>query len=340
MSLVIVTGAGGFLGKRLTKTLLKNGHKVIGLARGNYPELEELGVTMYQCDLADKQSIERAFKLINKENQSEVDAIFHTASKVAMWGKWEDFYNTNFIGTKNLVEIAKEYKIKNMIYTSTPSVVFEWDDIENGDESLPYAKDSKSLYAKSKALAEKYVLSQINDDFKACALRPHLIFGEGDQNMIPRLIEAAKKGRLKQVGDGKNKVDVVYIENAVSAHIKAYNALKNSKANGKAYFIGQGPVELWPFINEILAKHDLPPITKKISFSKAYRIGEIIEWVLKLLRIFNIHPPMSRFVALQLAKSHYFNHEQAHKDLGYRPEISVKDALERSFGKTDGSIHS
>jgi nucleoside-diphosphate-sugar epimerase len=259
------------------------------------------------------------------------DAFFHTASKVAMWGKVEDFDETNFLGTKNALNACKENSIKHFIYTSTPSVVFSDHSLSGVDESTPYPEKSYSRYGASKAKAEKWVIEQDGTAIKTVALRPHLIFGPRDKNLIPRLVQAAKKKKLKIIGEGSNKVDVLYVENAADAHIKAWHALQKRPelVGGQAYFIGQGPVVLWDFINDILAKNDLPPVQRKISFEKAFKIGAIIEKGAELFRVYNWHPPMTRFVALQLSKDHYFDHKKATDDLGWTPKVSLKEALSR-----------
>ena len=157
------------------------------------------------------------------------------------------------------------------------------------------------------------------------SLRPHLIFGPGDQNLIPRIIQSALKGQLKKVGDGKNLVDVIYIDNAVSAHLKAFSHLDiNSNVSGKTYFVGQEkPVILWEFINQILKLNEIDTITKKINFKTAYFLGLCLESVYHLLKI-KKEPRMTRFVALQLSKAHYFNHDRAKKDL---PRYTIRGEI-------------
>ncbi|PIK15452.1 NAD-dependent epimerase/dehydratase family protein [Halobacteriovorax sp. JY17] len=320
---ILVTGAGGFLGFYIARDLKELGHRVYNFSRSHHRDLDQLEITTRIGNLNNPKSIENALE--------DIDAVFHVAGKVAMWGKWDDFYQTNTIGTKNLVEACKKKGIKKLIYTSTPSVVFGEGDLLGQDETLNYPKKYLSLYAKSKMLAEKYVLDQNSESFLTCSLRPHLIFGPRDKNIIPRLIEASKKNKLKIVGDGENLVDIIYVENAAKAHIQAFEKLTvNSKVAGSSYFIAQErPVKLWDFINQILQINGQSPITKKIPTNTAYRIGAIIEFFLKLFRVWNIHPPMTRFVALQLGKSHYFSHKKAQADFNYSPSISIEEAIEK-----------
>lgn len=322
---VLITGATGFLGLQLATDLKKKGYEVYNFSRTHSLDLEKINVQTIKGDLSKIEDIRRTLE------SYEFEAIFHVASKVGMWGKWEDFYNVNVLGAKNIFdEAAKNSSIKYFIYTSTPSVVFDHHSLINEDEKIPYAKNSLSLYAKSKILAEEYILNS-NTDLLTCALRPHLIYGKKDKNIIPRLIEARKKNKLKIIGDGENLVDVIHVENASHAHILALEELcDNARNNKKAYFIAQEkPVKLWSFINEILRRNHLPPVKKRINIKTAYYLGYMIEFFLKSFRIYNVHPPMTRFVALQLGKSHYFSHQNAHNDFNYEPLFDINESLNR-----------
>lgn len=317
-SKILVTGGGGFLGRYIINLLLKDGFDVISFSRSKYAFLDDLHVVQIQGDLQNKNDIMTALK--------GIDAVIHCASKVGMNGTYQEFYDINFLGTKNLVDCMKALKINRLIYTSTPSVVFGKDDIIFGDESLPYPNHYLTSYAQTKMLGEKYVLSNIDDSFMAVSLRPHLIFGNGDLNLIPRTIEAYKKGRIKIIGEGNNLVDVIPVENAALAHLFALKKI-DKNISGNSYFIGQGPVNLWTFINAVLAHNGLNRIEKKIPLSLAYFIGTMIEFCLKILRLHNVHPPMSRFIALQLGKSHYFNHQKSLNDLGNYHQMTIQEAI-------------
>lgn len=325
---ILVTGGGGFLGEHLIRALTKLDHEVISFSRSHYPELTKLGVKQHCGNISNLDELEKAMQGVN--------ACFHVASKVSMWGKWKDFYQTNVIGTQNIIKACKNNGVKNLIYTSSPSVVFGDHSLEGVNETTVYPEKTYSLYGKSKALAEKEALAANSDRLKVISLRPHLIFGPGDRNLIPGLIEAAENKRLKIIGKGQNKVDVLYIDNAVDAHLCALNALVNNNkdAFGKAYFIGQGPVILWDFINEILVAYKLSPITKRINFKITYFLGFLTELFYKIFNIKSEKPPMTRFVALQLAKHHYFDHKRANVLLGWNPKVSVKDGIEKLVSKS------
>lgn len=327
MKRILITGAGGFLGSHIAKLLSNdNDNKIFNLSRTHHLDLDDLGVETIRCDISKKDQVESV-------DLSSFDVIFHVAAIAGIWGKQEDFYNVNFIGTKNLVDHAKNSGVKSFIYTSTPSVVFGDSDIEFGDEKLDYPSEYYTDYARTKSLAEKYVKDHSDHEFKSVSLRPHLIWGPGDPHLIPRVIEKARLGKLKMVGEGENLVDIIFVENAARAHVKAWNALeKNPDLSGNAYFIGQErPVKLWEFINTILEKKNIRPVSGYVSFQTAFYIGWLLEILYRIFGIYKPEPPMTRFVALQLAKSHYFSHEKAREEIGYNPEISIEEGLERTF---------
>jgi len=317
---ILVTGGGGFLGRHLVKMLIERGHQVESFSRSRHPILDRLKVKSISGDLKNYSQVLNAME--------GKDAVFHVASKVGMWGSWKDFYEINVLGTQNILKACKEANVPYLVYTSTPSVVFNKKDITGGNENLSYSKKPLNNYQKSKIMAEKLVLFQ--KDIKSIALRPHLIFGEDDPHIIPKIVERAKAGKLSKIGDGQNLVDVTYVENAAHAHILALEKLMtNPKVCGNAYFIGQeNPVNLWDFINSILSINNAPIVKKNISLKLAYFLGKVLE---KIYKIFGIKkdPPMTSFVALQMGTSHYFSHENARIDLGYYPLVSLYQAMER-----------
>ncbi|MFX3675651.1 MAG: NAD-dependent epimerase/dehydratase family protein [bacterium] len=327
MEKILVTGAGGFLGRYIVKILISKGYRVHGLGRSIHEDLVQRGVVWHQCDIRDAKAVQNATK--------GVDAVIHCASKIAMWGDWNDFVSINIHGTQNIINACLENKIQKLVYTSTPSVVFGRESIQGGDERLDYPKDSVSRYGRSKAMAEKNVLAVDQTKLYTCALRPHLIFGPGDDHLVPRLVEAAKKNRLKIIGDGENEVDVIAVENAAVAHVQALENLgEGSRVNGQAYFIAQDePVKLWQFTNTLLKLHGQNPLDKSVSFPLAYFIGACFEFLAKVFRIKKDNLPMTRFVAMQLAKSHWFRHDKARDHFQYEPRLSTEQALEQ-YGKS------
>ncbi len=325
---VLITGAGGFLGSYIARDLLATGkYEIFSFSRGLYPELSTMGVKQIQGNLKNASDVELATK--------GIDAVIHTASKVGMGGNLKEFFSTNVLGTRNIINACLKNKVPKCVYTSTPSVAFGHDNLCGVGEETPYPPSYLSYYAATKSQAEQEMLMANSPDFSTVAIRPHLIFGPGDKNLVPRVVKASRSGRLKIIGTGENLVDVSYVENVSRIHVLALEKLSpQSEIAGKAYFFGQGPIKLWDFTNEILIRSGLSPLTKKIPLKVAYFLGMVVECALKFLSLLGIrveNPPMTRFVALQLGCSHYFNHSRLEKDFNPGPMISIEEGLDRMF---------
>lgn len=324
----LVTGGGGFLGRAIVVQLLARGDQVRSLGRGAYPELTALGVEVVRGDLRDRETVQAAC--------SGMDCVFHVAAIAGIGGPWARFYEANVVGTENVIAACRAQRVPRLIYTSSPSVTFAGRDQCGVTEAeavpdLAWLAAHNCHYSRSKAMAEAQVLAANDERLATCALRPHLIWGPRDQHLIPRLIARAQSGRLKRVGDGSNKVDIIYVENAATAHLQAADALTptESPVRGKAYFLSQGePVNCWQWIDEVLALANLPPVRKSISFRAAYGIGRICEAVYTAVRT-EREPPMSRFLACQLASSHWFDISAARQDFGYVSRVSTAEGMRR-----------
>ena len=318
---ILVTGGGGFLGGAIVDMLLKRGDIVSSFSRGTYPALEKAGVNQIQGDLSNPEDVHTAVK--------GMDIVFHVAARPGVWGKFSDYYNTNTVGTKNIVDACLAHGVKRLIHTSSPSVVFTAGDMEGADESVPYATTFHTHYVKTKKLAEDYVLGAVKDKgLQAVILRPHLIWGPKDNNLVPRVIQRAKK--LVKVGKRDNLVDTIYIENAALAHILADEKLsENPSLSGRVYFITQDdPIPMWDMINGILNAAGLKPITRSLPHRVVWMIGAVLEGIYTVLRLPG-EPKMTRFVADELATAHWFDISAAKNDLGYQPLISTQEGLKR-----------
>ncbi len=316
----LVTGGGGFVGKAIVKRLLDLGIDTQVVGRHRYPEVEKAGAKCLLGDISDPLTMARATK--------GVDIVFHIAALAGIWGPWKDYYRTNVLGTENVIESCQTNGVTMLVYTSTPSVVFNGKDILGADEHLEYSKKPLCHYATSKILAEKKVLDANSVALKTCALRPHLIWGPGDPHLLPRLLASGKKKQLKIVGNARNLVDITYIDNVAHAHILAADNLGGKgTASGQAYFISQGePVNLWDWINALFGEMAIDQLHTCIPRPLAYAVGGISELLYTVCRCKN-EPRMTRFVAEQLAKSHFFSIEKARKDLGYEPLVSIEEGL-------------
>ena len=317
-----VTGGGGFVGSAIVRHLADKGIEVAVFGRNHYPSLEKLDVRQFKGDILDSDCLIRSMQ--------GYDTVFHVAAKAGIWGPRHEFEQINITGTRNVLGACFANGVKSLVYTSTPSVVFNHRDIKGINESSPYAKRFLCYYASSKAVAEQMVLAGNSDMLKTCAIRPHLVWGPGDPHLVPRLLERGKSRKLKIVGAGSNMVDISYIDNVADAHIlAAQNLDSHATAAGNAYFISQGePVNLWKWINTLFAKLSIPPVRKRIGTRSAYMLGTLLEGIFMLFKL-GSEPPMTRFLAEQLALSHWFSITRARRDLGYEPNISTEEGLER-----------
>ncbi len=312
----LVTGAGGFLGGAIARALWRRGDTVHTLQRGRYERLQQPGMINFQGDIAIAERVSQAAE--------GCDIIFHVAARAGVWGDYQDYYRSNVQGTENVLRACRQQQIGRLIYTSSPSVVFDGTDDEGVDESAPYSHHMMTHYQRTKAEAERLVLAANSTALATVALRPHLLWGPGDTQLLPRIIKRARTGRLRLVNAPGKLMDAVYIDNAVDAHVLAAEALACGAAcAGKTYFIGNGePVAMASLINAMLQAAGLDPVTKTINPRLLYGIGAVTEGFYALFRI-QQEPFMTRFIARQLACSHWYDLGAAARDLGYTPRVSM-----------------
>jgi nucleoside-diphosphate-sugar epimerase len=322
MKKVLITGGGGFVGKAIVRQLRARNLDCLVLGRHLYPEVQAMGAMCRQGNICDLDFV--------TECCQGVDTVFHVAALAGIWGRWQEYSAINVLGTENVLAGCRATGVSRLIYTSTPSVVFNQYSIRNGNEELPYADHFLCHYARSKVMAEQLVLAASKDQLRTCAIRPHLVWGPGDPHLIPRLIERGRSGQLRQVGAGDNLVDISYVDNVAHAHLLAADNLAGpGTASGRAYFISQGkPVNLWQWIGELFSRLDIAPVRGKISYPMAYGIGALLEGAYHLTGR-QEEPRMTRFLAQQLAKSHYFSIARAMDELGYRPLVTTEQGMER-----------
>ena len=257
----VVTGGGGFVGGGICRRLRDLGHDVTAIGRRPHEELAAEGIRTAIQDLTAPTARSFLAALF-----AGVECVFHTAAHVKMWGPREAFIRGNVTATNNVIAACREAGVAKLVFTSSPSVVAADHDLRGVDESQPYPPSFKAFYPETKAAAELAVLENHGHSLKTIALRPHLIFGPGDTNLVPTILKRARAGRLVQVGDGTNLVDLTFIDDCVSAHVLAANVLdERPAAGGRAYFISQGsPVRLWQWIGRVLALHDAPPVRRRL----------------------------------------------------------------------------
>ena len=321
---ILVTGGGGFLGQALCRGLVERGHDVTSFSRSRHAALDPLGVAQVQGDLADRDAVAAAAR--------GMDAVFHNAAKAGAWGPYDDYHRANVVGTQNVIAACRANGIGRLVYTSTPSVTHRaTHPVEGGSaDTVPYGAGFKAPYAATKLVAEQAVLAANDAALATVALRPRLIWGPGDTQILPRLVERAKAGRLRIVGNGDNKVDTTYIDNAAQAHFDAFDHLAaGAPCAGRAYFISNGePMPMRELLNALLDAAGAPRVDKTLPFGAAYAIGVACEGLWRVLPLRG-EPPMTRFLAEQLATAHWYSMAPATRDFGYVPRVSMAEGLQR-----------
>ncbi|GAB2629451.1 2-alkyl-3-oxoalkanoate reductase [Novilysobacter erysipheiresistens] len=321
---ILVTGGGGFLGQALCRGLRERGHEVVSFNRGHYPTLDALGVAQMQGDLADRDVVIHA--------ATGCEAIFHNAAKAGAWGAFEGYHRANVLGTRHVLDACRANRIGKLVYTSTPSVTHRATrPVEGGSaDDVPYGEGFKAPYATTKTIAEKEVLAANDATLATVALRPRLIWGPGDNQLLPRLVERARAGRLRLIGDGDNLVDTTYIDNAAQAHFDAFDALRpGATCAGRAYFISNGePRTMRDTLDGLLAAAGAPAVDKTLPFGAAYAIGAVCEGLWSVLPLKG-EPPLTRFLVEQLVTAHWYDMGPARRDFGYVPRVGFDEGLVR-----------
>lgn len=316
---VLVTGGGGFLGAAICRQLVARGDRVRSLARGDYPALRALGVETIRGDAADPDAIDRSV--------AGCDLVIHTAAKAGVWGDEGEYFRSNVLATQAVLGACRRHGVGRLVFTSSPSVVAGGVPLRGVDEAAPYPAHYLASYPRTKAIAERAVRAANDGELRTVCLRPHLILGPGDPHLVPRLVDRARKGRLRLLGDGQNRIDVTYVEDAAQAHLRAADALErpDAVAAGRVYFISQGqPVALAELLDRILAEVGLPPVRRSIPPALGYALGAVAEGLFRALPLPG-EPPLTRFVAEELSSDHFFDISAARRDLGYTPSVSVEE---------------
>jgi nucleoside-diphosphate-sugar epimerase len=317
---VLVTGAGSLLLGGIAQQLASRGDEVVCFQRREN-ETTHSNITTFAGDIRDRGAASEA--------ASGCDAIIHGAARVGVMGSWEDFYSTNVDGTTNVLRAAEEHHITRLVYVSTPSVAHVGRSIE-GDVATPATTGRKrTFYAESKAIAEILALQANSAELGVVALRPHLVWGPGDTQLVGRIVDRARQGRLVMVGSGNALVDSTYIDNAISAHSAALDAIApGARCSGKAYVISNGEPRT---VNELMSRICLAAgvefSPKHVPAVIARSIGSVVERIWPLIR--KDEPPITRFVAEQLGTAHWFDQRPAQEDLNWKPQVSLDEGFAR-----------
>jgi len=313
---ILLTGGTGFLGRHTAQLLLGQGHAVRLMGRdfAACAGLAAAGAEPFPADLRDPAAVDAAC--------AGVDAVVHAGALSAPWGPAADFHAVNVAGTAALLAACRRHGVARLVHISSPAVIFDGGDVRGATEAAPYPRRLSSAYARSKRRAELLVRAA---GLPAVILRPKAIFGPGDTALLPRVIAAARRGRLPQIGDGRNLVDLTYVENV--AHAIGL-ALASPAAAGRTYHITNGEhVPLWALIRDVLARLGLRSRLPAVSLAAMLALATALEAAARVTRR---EPPLTRYTVGVLARTQTYDIAAARRDLGYAPLVSVADGVERT----------
>ena len=320
----LVTGGGGFVGRKLVGALVERGDQVIVAEPFGEPFRSD--IRFEKVDIRDTPAMTALCQ--------GVTTIFHNASLVhTKHNRVEDVWSVNLGGARSVLRAAWAARVQKLVYVSTASAVYEGEDIENGNESLPYARKSQAPYADSKITAEREILAANGQrGVLTCAIRPHVIFGPGDRRLIPAIVQRASQGKLRlSVGVNNTKLsDFTYVDNLIDALLLADERLSaGSPVAGQAYFITNGePTPFWDFVRKVLAELGLPKIIGAVPYPIAYAAAAIKEGIDTLRGgTLNAEDGMSRFAVRYMVRHHYFDIAKARRDLGYVPRVTLDEGI-------------
>ena len=318
---VLVTGTGSLLLGGVASELLRRGDEVVCLQRRPAAFMGHQNAHEVLADICNSDAVALAAK--------GCDAIIHGAARVGVVGSQKEFYDTNVLGTENILRAAEQQSISRLVFVSTPSVAHTGASLVGAPAGRAEIGRSRSYYAESKAIAERTVLNARNSQLAVVAIRPHLVWGPGDTQLVGRIVERAKSGRLAVVGTGNALVDSTYIDNAISAHIAALDALHiGSACDGKAYVVSNGePRTVNELMRSMCESAGVPFEPRHLSLTLGIRLGALVERLWPLMQ--SSEPPITRFIAEQLGTAHWFDQRVVHNDLKWAPSVTLDEGFKQ-----------
>ncbi len=314
---VLLTGGSSLLGAGVARVLRARGDDVRVLQRRPAPVAAELGLTEHLAELSDAAAVARALE--------GVEAVIHLAARVGVVGSAGQFHATNVVGTRTVLDAARTAGVSRFVFISSPSVAHSGSALAGTGADAANPTSAKGHYSRSKAQAELDVLSADAPGFVTIAIRPHLIWGPGDTQLVGRIVDRARSGRLALVGGGRALIDTTYIDNAVDAVVAA---LDHAPAgHGQAFVISNGePRTVDELFERICSAGGVPAPTRSVPRSLAWAGGALAEGVWRLGRRTD-DPPMTRFLASQLATAHWFDQRRARMVLDWSPRVSLEQGF-------------
>lgn len=319
---VLVTGCSSLIGVGVAAVLAARGDEVVAFQRSWSDDLATLGVEQRLGDIRNPETVADAAE--------GCDAVVHLAAKVGVVGSWEDYRAINVDGTGNVLAALGVHEIQRLVYVSSPSVSHGGEPIVGGGADAPVLGRTHAWYPESKAIAEVMALAAASDSVGVVAIRPHLVWGPGDTQLVGRIVERAATGRLVLVSGGRALVDTTYVDNAASALVAALDAVHpGAVCSGRAYVVSNGePRTIHELVEGICRAAGVEFAPRNVSLRVGRVVGALVERAWPLLRRSG-EPPLTEFLAEQLGTAHWFDPRPVRDDLGWVPHVSVDEGLRR-----------
>jgi nucleoside-diphosphate-sugar epimerase len=316
---VLLTGGSSLLGAGVARALHARGEDVAVLQRRPAAVAAELGLPEHLADLNDAHAVGRAMH--------GVEAVIHLAARVGVVGSAAQFRQANVAGTRTVLAAAQSHGVSRFVFISSPSVAHSGSALAGAGADPADPRRARGHYSRSKARAELDVLAADAPGFATIAIRPHLIWGPGDTQLVGRIVDRARSGRLALVGGGRALIDTTYIDNAVDAVVAALD--RAQVGHGRAFVVSNSePRTVAELVERICAASGVPAPTRRVPFPIAWTGGAVAEGLWRLGRRTD-DPPMTRFLASQLATAHWFDQRQARQVLQWAPRISLEEGFAR-----------
>jgi hypothetical protein len=314
MMRIFLTGASGFIGGAIARAL-QGRHELSGLARSEQSRqaLVALGVTPVKGSLG----------AVDPASLRDIDAIIHCAAHVAQWGPRAPFWAANVEGTRQLLQAARSAGVRRFIHMGTEAALFDNADLVDIDEAQPYPARWRHLYCETKARAEQAVLEANDAQLNTLVLRPRLVWGPGDQTILPEMLRMLRQGQFWWVDGGRARTSTCHIANLVHAAELALSA----GSGGRSYFIvDPGNTSYREFFSALLATADAQAPTRSLPAPLFKLLAACMDLAWRSLRLRG-EPPLTPFAAAMLSAHCTIASDRARQELGFEPVISREQGL-------------
>lgn len=316
---VLVTGASGMLGEHVARLLAARHWTVRLLQRRHAPLADQPNVEEVLGSVSDPDAVARAME--------GVDDVVHLAAKVSFAGDWDEFVLTNVTGTRVVLETARRAGVDHVVFVSSPSVAHTGDSLVGEPARTADPVHARGNYARSKAAAELLALEADGHGLRVTAVRPHIVWGPGDTQLVERIVDRAARGRLPLLDHGAALIDSTYVDNAAEAIVRALERIE--WAHGQALVVTNGqPRTVGELVAGFCRAAGVEPPTRRVPGAVARLAGAVIE-KLWALRPGADEPPMTAFLAEQLSTAHWFEQRTTREVLGWTPAVTVEEGMER-----------